>query len=109
MNSLNLPRKKLILIIAIAVGFLILVTVIFAPNNQISQQGSTYGRDPSGYGAWAAFMEEKGTPIQRWQKPLEKLSRSPRRRICFFTFYDGQRSHPCRMGRFLRFGTLFAD
>ena len=74
MNSLKLPRKKLILIIAIAVGFLILVTVIFAPNNQISQQGSTYGRDPSGYGAWAAFMEEKGTPIQRWQKPLFKLS-----------------------------------
>jgi hypothetical protein len=74
MNSLNLPRKKLILIITIAVGFLILVTVIFAPNNQISQQGSTYGRDPSGYGAWVAFMEERGTPIQRWQKPLEKLS-----------------------------------
>ena len=77
MNSLNLPRKKLILIIAIAVGFLILLTVIFAPNNQISQQGSTYGRDPSGYGAWAAFMEEKGTPIQRWQKPLLKLSEKP--------------------------------
>ena len=74
MNSLNLPRKKLILIIAIAVGFLILLTVIFAPNNQISQQGSTYGRDPSGYGAWTAFMEGRGTPIQRWQKPLEKLS-----------------------------------
>jgi hypothetical protein len=74
MNSLKLPRKKLILIIAIAVGFLILVTVIFAPNNQISQQGSTYGRDPSGYGAWAAFMEGRGTPIQRWQKPLFKLS-----------------------------------
>jgi len=74
MNSLNLPRKKLILIIAIAVGFLILLTVIFAPNNRISQQGSTYGRDPSGYGAWAAFMEERGMPIQRWQKPLSKLS-----------------------------------
>ena len=74
MNLLNLTRKKLILIIVIAVGFLILVTVIFAPNNQISQQGSTYGRDPSGYGAWAAFMEGRGTPIQRWQKPLEKLS-----------------------------------
>jgi hypothetical protein len=75
MNSLNLPRKKLILIIAIAVGFLMLVTVIFAPNNQISQQGSTYGRDPAGYGAWAAFMEKRGTPIQRWQKPLSKLSK----------------------------------
>lgn len=74
MNSLNLPRKKLILIIAITLGFLILLTVIFAPNQQLSQQGSTYGRDPSGYGAWAAFMEEKRTPIQRWQKPLEKLS-----------------------------------
>jgi hypothetical protein len=74
MNSLNLPRKKIILIIAIAVGFLILLTAIFAPNRQPSRQGSTYGRDPSGYGAWAAFMEEKGTPIQRWQKPLSKLS-----------------------------------
>jgi len=77
MSSLNLPRKKLILIIAIAVGFLILLTVIVAPNNQISQQGSTYGRDPSGYGAWAAFMEGRGTPIQRWQKPLLKLSEKP--------------------------------
>ena len=76
-HSLNLSRKKLILILAIAVGFLILLTVIFAPSHQLSQQGSTYGRDPSGYGAWAAFMEEKGTPIQRWQKPLSKLSEKP--------------------------------
>ncbi|MFM7441042.1 MAG: DUF4350 domain-containing protein [Snowella sp.] len=74
MNSLNLPRKKLILIIAITVGFLILLTAIFAPNRQLLRQGSTYSRDPRGYGAWAAFMEEKGTPIQRWQKPLSKLS-----------------------------------
>ena len=73
-NSLNLPRKKLILISAIAVGFILIVTIIFAPNRQISQQGSTYGRDPSGYGAWADFMKQKGTPIQRWQKPLPKLA-----------------------------------
>lgn len=73
-NSLNLPRNKLILILAIAVGFLILLTVIFAPSRQLSQQGSTYGHDPSGYGAWTAFMEERGTPIQRWQKPLDNLS-----------------------------------
>jgi predicted PurR-regulated permease PerM len=74
-NTLNLPRKKLIVILAIAVGFLILLTLIFAPSQQLSQQGSTYGREPTGYGAWAAFMEKRGTPIQRWQKPLSQLSK----------------------------------
>lgn len=75
MNKIfNSPSKKLVLIIAIALGFIILLTVILAPSQQSLQQGSTYNNDPSGYGAWANFMEQKGTTIKRWQKPLSKLS-----------------------------------
>ncbi|MEB3312262.1 MAG: DUF4350 domain-containing protein [Snowella sp.] len=73
-KSFNFPRPKGIGIAAIALVCLLLLTIMVAPSRQSVQQGSTYGRDPSGYGAWAAFMEKRGTPIQRWQKSFEQLT-----------------------------------
>lgn len=66
----NLKRRWKYL--AIATLVLIVLTGLFAPQkgNQILY-GSTYGRAPSGYGAWYQYMADQGTPIQRWQKPLK--------------------------------------
>jgi len=58
---------------AIAVGVMILLTLLAAPNTSQSNNGSTYGRAPDGYGAWYAFMQQQGTPVKRWQKPFEQL------------------------------------
>lgn len=67
-------NRRLWLFGAIAIGALILLTLFAAPaNNQLSS-GSTYTRAPNGYGAWYAFMEERGTPAKRWQKPFENLA-----------------------------------
>lgn len=54
----------------------LLFSFVFAPRAENLQQGSTYSRAPSGYGAWYAEMQRQGTPIQRWQKPLDLLSSS---------------------------------
>lgn len=51
---------------------LLLLTLIAAPNTR-QMSGSTYSRDPDGYGAWYAYMEKQGTPVQRWQKPVDQL------------------------------------
>ncbi|MGJ3248062.1 MAG: DUF4350 domain-containing protein [Elainellaceae cyanobacterium] len=57
---------------AIALGFLLIITVIAAPQNpQLS--GSTYSHAPSGYGAWYEFMEQQGVSIQRWEQPFSEL------------------------------------
>lgn len=68
-----MSKRRLILLIAIALIAVILITIVAAPNNTKINSGSTYGRAPDGYGAWYAFMTERGTPVQRWQKPFEKL------------------------------------
>ncbi|MBD1868727.1 DUF4350 domain-containing protein [Cyanobacteria bacterium FACHB-471] len=52
---------------------LIVLTLVFAPRTSRLMQGSTYSRSPDGYGAWYAYMQERGTPVQRWQRPLEEL------------------------------------
>ncbi|NJL37407.1 MAG: DUF4350 domain-containing protein [Leptolyngbyaceae cyanobacterium SM1_4_3] len=52
---------------------LIAITLFFAPRSSRLLQGSTYGRSPNGYGAWYAYMQERGTPVQRWQRPLTEL------------------------------------
>lgn len=56
-----------------AVLVLIVITLVFAPRTSRLMQGSTYSRSPDGYGAWYAYMQERGTPIQRWQRPLDEL------------------------------------
>lgn len=58
---------------AIVLGVIVLLTLIAAPSNSHLNTGSTYNRAPNGYGAWYAFMQQRGTPIQRWQKPFSNL------------------------------------
>ncbi|MFN6567189.1 DUF4350 domain-containing protein [Dendronalium sp. ChiSLP03b] len=65
--------NRIVWIGAIALGVIILLTLIAAPNNSKISNGSTYNRAPNGYGAWYAFMQQQGTTIQRWQKPLSNL------------------------------------
>lgn len=64
-------------LLAIALAGLIVLTLIVAPGGSSLRRGSTYSRSPDGYGAWYAFMQARGTPVQRWQKPLADLLRSP--------------------------------
>jgi len=59
--------------LTISIGVIILLTVLAAPSNPY-RSGSTYGRSPDGYGAWYQFMADRGTPVQRWQKPADQLS-----------------------------------
>lgn len=56
---------------------ILLMTLAIAPAKNIQNSGSTFNRAPDGYGAWYAFMSERGTPIQRWQKPFEDLANNP--------------------------------
>ncbi|MBD2345576.1 DUF4350 domain-containing protein [Anabaena subtropica] len=62
---------------AIAIGVIVLLTFIAAPNTEI-YSGSTYNRAADGYGAWYAFMQEQGITIERWQKPLTELNSEKR-------------------------------
>lgn len=54
-----------------------LLTLAIAPSRDRLSSGSTYSRAPDGYGAWYAFMAQRGTPIQRWQRPLSALENEP--------------------------------
>jgi hypothetical protein len=73
---MKLSNKRLWLFGAIAIGAIILITFISAPANNKLNSGSTYSRAPDGYGAWYAFMSERGTPVQRWRKPFEDLTKN---------------------------------
>lgn len=57
---------------AIVGGVLVLLTLFIAPNNPRTS-GSTYNRAPDGYGAWYAYMQQQGIPVQRWQKSPDQL------------------------------------
>lgn len=71
---MKVSQRRLWLFGAIALGAIILITLLAAPANNKLNSGSTYGRAPDGYGAWYAFMSERGTPVQRWRKPFEALA-----------------------------------
>ncbi len=67
-------KKRWIWICAIAITAIILLTLLAAPTTgNRTTSGSTYSRAPDGYGAWYAFMEKRGTPVKRWQKPFEEF------------------------------------
>ncbi|AFZ26082.1 hypothetical protein Cylst_3971 [Cylindrospermum stagnale PCC 7417] len=57
---------------AIALAVIILLSLIAAPSSK-NNSSSTYSTGPDGYGAWYAFMQQQGTSIQRWQKPLSDI------------------------------------
>jgi ABC-type transporter Mla MlaB component len=68
-------RQRQWLLVVIAIAVIILLTLIAAPNNGSNRNdiGSTYGRNPYGYGAWYEYMSEGKIPIKRWQKPFSQL------------------------------------
>lgn len=57
---------------AIALAAIVLLCLIAAPNTNL-RSGSTYNRAPNGYGAWYAYIQQQGTTLKRWQKPLSNL------------------------------------
>ncbi|WP_066382087.1 DUF4350 domain-containing protein [Anabaena sp. CA = ATCC 33047] len=65
--------KRTVWLGAIAIAVIVILSFVTAPNTQI-YTGSTYSRAADGYGAWYAFMQEQGTNIQRWQKPVSDLT-----------------------------------
>jgi len=70
---MNSSKRRVGVLSAIAIAVLILITLVAAPANNKLNSGSTYSRAPDGYGAWYTFMAERGTPLQRWQKPFSEL------------------------------------
>jgi hypothetical protein len=62
---------------AIALGVMVLLTLVAAPSTSNLNSGSTYSRAPEGYGAWYAFMQQRGTPVQRWRQPFNVLPGTP--------------------------------
>ncbi|HEY9674661.1 MAG TPA: DUF4350 domain-containing protein [Waterburya sp.] len=73
---MNFSKRRLWIFGAIAITAIILITLLAAPANNKLNSGSTYNRSPEGYGAWYAFMSERGTPVKRWRKPFEDLAKS---------------------------------
>jgi hypothetical protein len=71
---MKLSNRRLGVLGAIAIGAIMLLTLLAAPASNKLNSGSTYNRAPDGYGAWYAFMTERGTPVQRWRKPFEALA-----------------------------------
>ncbi|HEY9620760.1 MAG TPA: DUF4350 domain-containing protein [Crinalium sp.] len=59
---------------AIALIAILVLTFVMAPTAK-QTSGSTYSRAPDGYGAWYAYMQQQGTPIQRWKRPYPELER----------------------------------
>lgn len=69
---------------------LIILLLLIAPTQGDDRSGSTYSRDPSGYGAWYAYMEDRGTPVQRWRK-------SPEAWETYAQDYQQQNDRPCTL------------
>lgn len=57
---------------AIALVTMLVLTLVLAPTAR-QTSGSSYSRAPDGYGAWYAYMQQQGAPIQRWQRPYTDL------------------------------------
>jgi hypothetical protein len=68
-------RQRRWFLIVIAIAVIILLTLIAAPSSggNMNDAGSTYGRNPYGYGAWYEYMSEGKIPIKRWEKPFSQL------------------------------------
>ncbi|NET91513.1 MAG: DUF4350 domain-containing protein [Kamptonema sp. SIO1D9] len=73
---MKISQQRLWILGAIALGVIFLLSLIAAPSRSQLNSGSTYGRDPDGYGAWYAYMQARGTEIQRWEKPFQELPES---------------------------------
>jgi Domain of unknown function (DUF4350) len=75
---------------AIALAVILLLTLTLAPTtNSKINNGSTYSRNPEGYGAWYAYMKQQGNRIERLQKPFYDLKQT--RPITLLQVYSYQR------------------
>ncbi|MBD2089674.1 DUF4350 domain-containing protein [Microcoleus sp. FACHB-1515] len=59
--------------IGLAIGAIVLLTLILAPGGSIERRGSTYNRAPDGYAAWFAYMQQQQIPVERWQRSIADL------------------------------------
>jgi Domain of unknown function (DUF4350) len=66
-----------VLFVAIGLVALVGLTMVMAPRGEQISSGSSYARQPDGYGAWYASVEQAGGKIQRWQKPAEDFFKTP--------------------------------
>ncbi|MBW4491733.1 MAG: DUF4350 domain-containing protein [Oscillatoria princeps RMCB-10] len=70
---MSISKRRLWWVGGIAIAAIVLLTLLVAPSKNLQSQGSTYSRSPDGYGAWYAYMEERGVPVERWQQPFKDL------------------------------------
>ncbi|MDJ0535454.1 MAG: DUF4350 domain-containing protein [Xenococcaceae cyanobacterium MO_207.B15] len=70
---MNINRKKWWILGIILVAVTIFLTLLAAPNSNKLLAGSTFGKNPNGYGAWYQYMIDQGAAIERWQKPFSAL------------------------------------
>lgn len=80
-------NKKWQLGAIVLLGLILLFTIFTSPQQQRLNDGSTFSRQPSGYGAWYASMQAQGAEIQRWQKPIESLTSNQRTGITLLQVY----------------------
>jgi hypothetical protein len=86
---MKLSRRRLGVFAGILIGVVILIILLAAPAQNKLNSGSTYGRAPDGYGAWYAFMSDRKTPVQRWQKPFKYLLKNQEgKSITFLRIYS---------------------
>ncbi len=70
---LRQPPRRVGIALAI-VGAIVLLIVLFAPNNGWQRSGSTYNKSPAGYSAWCGYMEKRGVPLTRSRRSIAELS-----------------------------------
>ncbi len=70
---MNISRNKWWILVFILITATILLTLFAAPSNNKLLAGSTFGKNPNGYGAWYQYMLDKEVAIERWQKPFSEL------------------------------------
>lgn len=71
-NTLEGWRQGRLRWVVVAIVALLILTLALAPSANYGG-GSSYSRAPDGYGAWFAYMQKRGTPLQRLQRPLTDL------------------------------------
>jgi len=74
---MKLANRRAWIVLSIALAAVVLLSAIAAPSSTRLHTGSTYWRAPDGYGAWFAYMQARGTPVQRWQRPFNDLLEPP--------------------------------
>ncbi|VEP11504.1 conserved hypothetical protein [Hyella patelloides LEGE 07179] len=66
-------QRKLWLWMGIVLAAIAILTIFTAPNSNKLMAGSTYSKEPDGYGAWYEYMSNKGVTLKRWQKPFNEI------------------------------------